>query len=265
MTKEIVYPAHSNKGQSFREDEWSKMLDKEQSHYNNQYNTSNTGHLSDRGQQESFRNKPESHMREEIVHPAQSNDVQSFPEDEWSKLFDKKQSNYENQYEWSNTEHLSDRGTQEWHMTSKVLSDNAPQEPVGNNPDRNMANEIVCASQSNDVQSFPEDEWSKLFDKEQSDYKDQCKMSNTEHLSDRGPQESHMTSREIVHPIQSKNVNPFPEDEWSKLFDKEQNDYENQCEDSESVLSSVTWNAERNQLPIKDTELTQIESEFAER
>lgn len=73
----------------------------------------------------------------------------------------------------------------------------------------------------------------------------------------------HMT-KEIIHPARSIEVQSFPEDEWSKLFDKEQNDYENQYESGNTVRSSVTWSPQRNKSP-DGTEWRQIKGDFVER
>lgn len=73
----------------------------------------------------------------------------------------------------------------------------------------------------------------------------------------------HMT-REIIHPSQSNEVQSFPEDEWSKLFDKGGNDYENECDSENTASATVSWNLPKNNSP-GDTEWRQIKSDFVER
>lgn len=68
----------------------------------------------------------------------------------------------------------------------------------------------------------------------------------------------HMT-REIIYPAQSNEVQSFPEDEWSQLFDKEQNDYESQHDSKSTVSTSVTRSSPGG------TEWRQIKSDFVER
>ena len=74
-------------------------------------------------QNEPVRDNSDWYMTKEIIHSARSNEVQSFPEDEWS-TFDKQQSDYENRYEsgekkvrsavtWSLQRNQSPNGT-EW-------------------------------------------------------------------------------------------------------------------------------------------------------
>ena len=73
----------------------------------------------------------------------------------------------------------------------------------------------------------------------------------------------HMT-REIIYPAQSNEVQSFPEDEWSKLFDNEQNNYENQYDPKNTSSTSVTRSLPRNNSP-GGTEWRQFKSDFVER
>ncbi len=71
-------------------------------------------------------------------------------------------------------------------------------------------------------------------------------------------------TKEIIHPAQSNELQSFPEDEWSKLFDEGKNDYKNQYESGNTVRSSVTWSPQRSDSP-DDTEWKQIKGNFLER
>jgi hypothetical protein len=74
----------------------------------------------------------------------------------------------------------------------------------------------------------------------------------------------HMT-KEIIHSTRSNEVQSFPDDEWSNLFNKEENEYENPDKFGEdNVRSSVTWSPQRNESS-SGTEWKQIRGEFIER
>ena len=71
-------------------------------------------------------------------------------------------------------------------------------------------------------------------------------------------------SKEIVYESQTNEIQSFPEDEWSMLFDKQQNDYENQHQFENKERTSMTWSQPRNNSS-DGTEWSQVKEEIAER